>query len=141
MHKLTVVQFEDHERRVLAEAANTLTAIFDIVSEEGIEAHKKANGVAREVAPIPRGRLETVYDNYVFAVQQFQREAEVEHWVGQIEGDPGDPENPLSTAHMAHVLAEARGAFLVTVQEALKLLEKAIEASSTDIPKRREVSV
>lgn len=148
MHKLQVIQFTDHERRLLQEVIPILTICFERSDDDGLEAHKAINTL-QEVGPIPRKRLEKAQGYLKTLEKQIEDECYISYWYDKayemdgIDGpeDLGNAGNPRSAAYMANVLAEARQGQLGTVRRALGLIDLGIVESSETVAREKFTEV
>lgn len=139
MHKLTVIQFTDSERRLLREITPILYVRYPDPTKqsEDSEAFRVLNAL-QDIVPMPLRRLEKARDFLVPLELKIVQESSVDYWRKQAEEEGttpeelGDPKNPLSAAYMAKVLAEARQGMFLTVQRIIRMIEEAIELTSPD---------
>jgi hypothetical protein len=142
MFSVTCIQWDEDDIDILGKVYGHLQAL----SPDDTFGHMKLpeeylkiyRGVVHGGGPIRYDRIERVLSILTIAQGKFDEQRDITFWEKEAdkEGvtDLGDPENPLSAAHMAGVLAEARGVFYRETKEAIAVLDKAIEVCTTLAP-------
>lgn len=142
MFSMTCIQWDEDDIKILGKVYNHLLALdpndtFGHIRLED-EYLKTYRGVVHGGGPIRYDRIERVLRILTIAQAKFDEQRDVTFWEKEAdkEGveDLGDPENPLSAAHMAGVLAEAREGFYRETTEAIVLLSEALEICTTSAP-------